>query len=115
MDPYIGEIRMFGGNFAPLGWAFCNGQTLPISQYATLFNLIGTTYGGDGQATFALPNLQGRLPVHQSNGFTMGQVGGSEKRRALFGELIRTRAVFTMVSVLNEQDALVLQVSDRMP
>ena len=78
MDPYVGEIRMFGGNFAPLGWAFCNGQTLPISEYAALFNLIGTTYGGDGQTTFALPNLQGRLPVHQGNGFAMGQVGGSE-------------------------------------
>ena len=78
MDPYIGEVRMFGGNFAPLGWAFCNGQTLPISQYDALFTLIGTTYGGDGQTTFALPNLQGRLPVHQGNGFAMGQVGGSE-------------------------------------
>jgi microcystin-dependent protein len=78
VDPYIGEIRMFGGNFAPLSWAFCNGQTLPISEFAALFNLIGTTYGGDGQTTFALPNLQGRLPVHQGNGFAMGQVGGSE-------------------------------------
>jgi microcystin-dependent protein len=78
VDPYVGEIRMFGGNFAPRGWAFCNGQTLSISEFDVLFNLIGTTYGGDGQTTFALPNLQGRLPVHQGNGFAMGQAGGSE-------------------------------------
>lgn len=77
-DPYVGEIRMFGGNFAPAGWAFCNGALLPISEYDTLFNLIGTTYGGDGQNTFALPNLQGRLPVHIGSGFVIGQVAGSE-------------------------------------
>jgi microcystin-dependent protein len=69
---------MFAGNFAPAGWMFCNGQLLPIDQYNTLFNLIGTTYGGDGQSTFALPDLQGRLPVHQGNGFTMAQAGGTE-------------------------------------
>jgi microcystin-dependent protein len=66
--PYIGEIRMAGFNFAPVGWAFCNGALLPISQYDTLFNLIGTTYGGDGQSTFALPDLQGRFPMHQGSG-----------------------------------------------
>ena len=76
--PIIGEIRMFGGNFAPLGWAFCSGQLLSIAEYDTLFNLIGTTYGGDGQSTFALPNLQSRVPVHQGNGFTIGQTGGVE-------------------------------------
>jgi microcystin-dependent protein len=76
--PYIGEIRMFAGNFEPAGWMFCNGQLLPISEYEALFNLIGTTYGGDGQTTFALPNLQGRLPVHQGSGFTLAQIGGSE-------------------------------------
>lgn len=64
-DPYVGEIRMFAGNFAPAGWAFCNGAILPIAENDTLFNLIGTTYGGDGQQTFALPDLQGRVPVHQ--------------------------------------------------
>ena len=64
-QPFVGEIRMFGGNFAPAGWAFCQGQLLPISQNETLFNLIGTTYGGDGQSTFALPDLQGRVPLHQ--------------------------------------------------
>lgn len=78
-DPYVGEIRMFGGNFAPAGWAFCNGALLPISEYDTLFNLIGTTYGGDGQTTFALPDLRGRAPVHTtSTSFPLGQVGGTE-------------------------------------
>jgi microcystin-dependent protein len=71
--PYVGEIRMFGGNFAPVGWMLCQGQTLPISEYETLFNLIGTTYGGDGQETFNLPNLQGRLPVHQGRGPNISQ------------------------------------------
>ncbi|HSB09845.1 MAG TPA: tail fiber protein [Blastocatellia bacterium] len=82
-SPYIGEIRMFGGNFAPQGWAFCSGQTIPISQNDTLFTLIGTTYGGDGQETFNLPNLQGRMPVHQGTGpglsnYVIGQMGGTE-------------------------------------
>ena len=76
--PYIGEIRMFGGNFAPVGWLFCQGQLLPIYQYDTLFNLIGTTYGGDGQSTFALPNLASRLPMHQGSGFVLGQMAGVE-------------------------------------
>jgi microcystin-dependent protein len=69
---------MFAGNFAPAGWAFCNGQILPISENEVLFQLIGTTYGGDGQETFALPNLQGRIPVHQGTGFTLAQTGGAE-------------------------------------
>src|SRR6185436_17919234 len=77
-SPFIGEIRMFGGNFAPVGWAFCNGALIPISENDTLFNLIGTTYGGDGQETFALPDLQGRTPVHQGSGFTIGEQGGVE-------------------------------------
>jgi microcystin-dependent protein len=64
-EPYVGEIRMFGGSFAPAGWAFCSGQLIPISENDTLFTLIGTTYGGDGQSTFALPDLQGRVPMHQ--------------------------------------------------
>ncbi|MBV8159905.1 MAG: phage tail protein, partial [Acidimicrobiia bacterium] len=78
-SPYIGEIRMFAGNFAPAGWAFCNGQLLAISEFDTLFNLIGTTYGGDGQVTFALPDLRGRLPIHQGGGFTLAQNGGAEE------------------------------------
>src|SRR6267142_3450573 len=77
-SPFIGEIRMFGGNFAPVGWAFCNGALIPISENDALFNLIGTTYGGDGQSTFALPNLQSRVPLHQGGGFTLGQSGGVE-------------------------------------
>ena len=78
-QPYVGEIRMFGGNFAPAGWMFCEGQLLPISENETLFQLIGTTYGGDGQSTFALPDLRGRIPVHQGGGFTPAQTGGSEE------------------------------------
>ena len=77
-QPYVGEIRMFAGNFAPAGWMFCEGQLLPISEYETLFNLIGTTYGGDGQTTFALPDLRGRVPVHFGNGFTLAETGGAE-------------------------------------
>jgi len=69
-QPYVGEIRMFGGSFAPAGWMTCDGQLLPISEYDTLFNLIGTTYGGDGQSTFALPNLAARLPIHVGNNGT---------------------------------------------
>jgi len=77
-SPFIGEIRMFGGNFAPQGWAFCDGSLLPISENDALFNLIGTTYGGDGQSTFALPNLSSSVPVHVGPGFALGQAGGEE-------------------------------------
>lgn len=78
VQPYVGEIRLFAGNFAPAGWAFCAGQTMPISENETLFNLIGTTYGGDGQSTFQLPDLRGRAPMHQGNGTTLAETGGSE-------------------------------------
>jgi microcystin-dependent protein len=77
--PYIGEIRIFAGNFAPVGWLLCQGQLLPISQYDVLFNLIGTTYGGDGQNTFALPDLASRIPYHQGSGYVLGQQGGVEQ------------------------------------
>ena len=80
-QPFVAEIRCFGFNFAPMNWAFCNGQILPISQYSTLFSILGTTYGGDGQTTFALPNLQGSAPMHWGNSFslstTIGEVLGS--------------------------------------
>jgi microcystin-dependent protein len=76
--PYVGEIRMFAGNFAPVGWMFCQGQSLAISENDVLFNLIGTTYGGDGQSTFNLPDLQSRIPVHMGAGFQSGQSGGAE-------------------------------------
>src|SRR5262245_21942103 len=77
-QPYVGEIRMFAGNFAPAGWMFCEGQLLPISEYETLFQLIGTTYGGDGESTFALPDLRGRVPIHQGNSFILAETGGVE-------------------------------------
>jgi len=83
-EPFVGEVRMFGGNFAPAGWAFCQGQLIPISENETLFNLIGTTYGGDGQETFALPDLQGRVPMHQGQGpgisqsYVIGEKAGVE-------------------------------------
>jgi microcystin-dependent protein len=78
-QPYVGEIRIFAGNFAPAGWSFCEGQLLPISENETLFNLIGTTYGGDGESTFALPDLRGRIPLHQGNGFILAETGGVEE------------------------------------
>lgn len=83
-QPYVGEIRMFAGNFAPAGWAFCNGAILPISENDVLFTLIGTTYGGDGQETFALPNLSSRYPIHQGTSpvtgstYMLGQAAGVE-------------------------------------
>ena len=82
--PYVGEIRMFAGNFPPAGWMFCDGQPLPISENEVLFQLIGTTYGGDGQETFNLPDLRGRIPLHQGQGpdgttYTMGEAAGVEQ------------------------------------
>jgi microcystin-dependent protein len=77
-NPYVGEIRIFAGNFAPAGWSFCDGSLQAISENETLFQLIGTTYGGDGQQTFALPDMRGRLPIHQGNGFQLSQSGGTE-------------------------------------
>src|SRR5213083_1523824 len=83
-EPFIGEIVMFGGNFAPRGWAFCNGQLLAIAQNTALFSILGTTYGGDGQTTFALPDLRGRSPVHAGQGpglstYARGEQGGTEQ------------------------------------
>jgi len=77
-QPYVGEVRIFAGNFAPAGWNFCDGSLLAISENETLFNLIGTTYGGDGQSTFALPDLRGRIPLHQNSGFVLAETGGTE-------------------------------------
>ena len=82
-QPYVGEIRMFAGNFAPVGWAFCDGQLMPISENDALFSLIGTTYGGDGQQTFAMPNLQGRFPIHVGTNagvsYQIGEAAGVEE------------------------------------
>jgi len=78
-QPYVGEIRMFAGNFSPAGWQFCDGSLLSISENETLFQLIGTTYGGDGQSNFAVPDLRGRIPIHQGGGFTLAETGGAEE------------------------------------
>ncbi|HKY42133.1 MAG TPA: tail fiber protein [Pyrinomonadaceae bacterium] len=86
-QPYVGEIRMFAGNFPPVGWLFCDGQLLSISENETLFQLIGTTYGGDGESTFALPNLQSRVPMHQGNGFILAETGGAEEITLTTGQI----------------------------
>lgn len=85
--PYLGEIRVVSFNFAPKGWALCNGQLLPINQNQAIFSLLGTTYGGNGQTNFALPNLQARIPLHNGNGFTQGQVGGEAAHTLTISEL----------------------------
>jgi microcystin-dependent protein len=77
-EPFLGEIKIVSFNFPPKGWAFCNGQLLPINQNQALFSILGTTYGGDGRTTFALPNLQGRTPLHVGSGFTLGERAGEE-------------------------------------
>ncbi|MEP6919709.1 MAG: tail fiber protein [bacterium] len=92
MDPFVAEIRIFGFNFAPLGWAFCNGQILPISQNTALFSLLGTTYGGDGRSTFALPDMQGNAPMHPGQGpglslHDLGETAGSEFITVLDSEM----------------------------
>jgi microcystin-dependent protein len=84
---FIGEIRMFAGNFAPQGWLFCAGQVLPIAGNETLFNLIGTTYGGDGQSTFVLPDLRGRVPVHAGAGIVLAESAGSESATLTVNQL----------------------------
>jgi microcystin-dependent protein len=77
-EPFLGEVKMISWNYPPKGWAFCNGQLLPINQNQALFSLFGTMYGGDGRVNFALPNLQGRVPIHQGNGQVQGQAGGEQ-------------------------------------
>jgi microcystin-dependent protein len=91
-EPFLGEIRMVGFNFAPVGWAMCNGQLLPIAENSALFSLIGTTYGGDGVNTFALPNLQSRFPLHMGQGqglspYTIGQLAGTENVTLLANQI----------------------------
>jgi microcystin-dependent protein len=86
-EPFLSEIKIVSFNFAPKGWALCNGQFLPINQNQALFSLLGTTYGGDGQTTFALPNLRGRIPVHQGAGFTIGQAGGESAHTLNISEM----------------------------
>ena len=86
-SPFIGEIRMFGGNFAPVGWAFCDGALMAIAQNDALFNLIGTTYGGDGRVNFALPNLQGRVGIHMGGSHTLGERAGEQAHTLVVSEL----------------------------
>ena len=111
--PFVGEIAMFGGNFAPRGWAFCNGQLLPISQNSALFSLLGTTYGGDGRTTFGLPDLRGRVPMHPGNGpglssYRLGQKGGVEYQTDTY-----MNTMFSLSSILAGGDGDVMVSSDR--
>jgi microcystin-dependent protein len=87
VDPFLSEIRLMSFNFPPKGWALCNGQFLPIAQNQPLFSLLGTTYGGNGQTTFQLPDLRGRVPLHFGSGFTLGQVGGQEAHTLVPAEM----------------------------
>src|SRR5688572_11619842 len=106
-QPYVGEIRMFAGNFAPAGWMFCEGQLLPISENETLFNLIGTTYGGDGQSTFGLPDLRGRIPVHQGNGFILAETGGAEEITLTVNQIpAHSHPLLATASIVNDTSPL---------
>jgi len=103
-EPYIGEIRMFGGNFAPRNWALCNGQLLAISSNQALFSILGTTYGGNGTTNFALPDLRGRVPVHQGQGpglspYVLGEVDGTENTNILTSQLPAHTHSLTQVQV----------------
>ena len=109
-DPFVAEIRIYGFNFAPTGWAQCNGQLLPLSQNTALFSLLGTTYGGDGKSTFALPNLQGSAPLHPGQGqglslYDLGQQGGAQ-----FVTLLESEMPFHTHSVMASSDPGDLQV-----
>src|SRR6476660_4900704 len=86
-EPFLSEIRIFSFDFAPQGWALCNGQLLPINQNQALFALLGTTYGGDGRTTFALPDLRGRVPIHDGNGHTLGERAGEQAHTLSIAEL----------------------------
>jgi microcystin-dependent protein len=109
-DQFVAEIRMFGFNFAPTGWAQCNGQLLPISQNTALFSLLGTFYGGDGKSTFALPDLQGSVPVHSGQGqglseYFLGQQGGSEAVTLINSEIpLHTHSFSASEELVNENN-----------
>lgn len=110
-QPYVGEIRMFAGNFAPAGWMFCEGQSLPISENETLFQLIGTTYGGDGQENFALPDLRGRIPIHMGPTFILAESAGVETVTLTIDEMAAHRhpllASNQLATVVTPKDNLV--------
>lgn len=115
-EPFVAEIRIFAGNFAPRGWAFCNGQLLPVSQNTALFSLIGTTYGGDGRTTTALPNLQGRAPMHPGRGpgltdRRLGQRGGVEMVTLTEAQMPNHNHTFRGTAENGEQGSLTNQVS----
>src|SRR5437667_7352052 len=103
--PFMTEIKIISWNFAPKGWAFCNGQFLPINQNQALFSILGTTYGGNGQTTFALPDFRGRSPVHQGAGFTLGQVGGQENHTLTMSEMPAHVHIPTGASTLSSGQA----------
>jgi microcystin-dependent protein len=104
-EPYVGEIRMFAGNFAPNGWMFCEGQTLPIAENEVLFQLIGTTYGGDGQETFNLPNLASRVPIHMGTGpsgttYQIGEMAGTEQETLTVNQIpIHSHPLFASTAI----------------
>jgi microcystin-dependent protein len=110
-QPYVGELRMFAGNFAPAGWMMCEGQLLPISENETLFQLIGTTYGGDGQATFALPDLRGRVPIHKGTGssgstYILAETGGAEEVTVTVNQMpIHSHPLIGTTSIGNDANA----------
>ncbi|MEA3034816.1 MAG: hypothetical protein QOH04_575 [Sphingomonadales bacterium] len=104
-NPFMGEIKIISWNFPPKAWAFANGQLLPINQNQALFSLFGTTYGGNGQTTFALPNLQGRLAIHFGGGFTQGQAGGEEAHTVTMGEMPAHNHFFMANSADGDTDA----------
>jgi microcystin-dependent protein len=97
-EPFLSEIRMMSFNFPPKGWALCNGQTLPINQNQALFSLLGTNYGGNGQTTFALPNLQGKVPIHMGAGFNLAQTGGETAHTLSMGEMTQHSHVYNASS-----------------
>ena len=119
-QPYVGEIRIFAGNFAPAGWMFCAGQLLPISENETLFQLIGTTYGGDGQSTFGLPDLSGRLPIHFGQGsglsnYVLSQTGGVEEVTLTVNQMASHSHPLLATSGIGNQSSPANQVTSQSP
>src|SRR4051794_6610497 len=100
-EPFLSEIRIMSFNFAPKGWAMCNGQLLPINQNQALFSLLGTTYGGDGRVNFALPDLRSRAPIHMGQGFTRGERGGETAHTLTMSEMTQHSHVLNASSVAN--------------